>query len=233
MSTLIRKTTQELNCFGIVYKVTCHINNKVYIGVTCRSVIKRWWGHTEPKKRNPSLLHKAVSKYGRDQFSIEVLSFAYSQEELNFLEKFLIYIHNANNSKFGYNIKEGGLTNWKHSPETKDKVRRSKLGFKHSEETKVLMSSQRKGIKKSPDHIAKIRAKHLGVKRSPEVVRNIREQARKYGNPITLRKDDVLFKFDSIREACRELNIARSSIQHVRAGRAKLAGGYEVLNVSE
>lgn len=66
---------------GYVYKTTNSINRKSYIGKKHSSVVDLSY------LGSGILLHKAIKKYGRENFSVEVLSWANSTSELNELEK--------------------------------------------------------------------------------------------------------------------------------------------------
>lgn len=61
--------------FGIIYKVTNLINSKCYIGQTTKSLDDRRFIHIKDAKRQKynSLFHKAIIKYGIDNFKWEVL----------------------------------------------------------------------------------------------------------------------------------------------------------------
>jgi group I intron endonuclease len=84
----------------IIYQIRCLINNKVYIGKT-NNLEKRWKGHLSLSKTGKGyLLHKAIRKYGIENFEINILKENASDED----EKILIkeYRHNS------YNIHIGG-----------------------------------------------------------------------------------------------------------------------------
>ena len=85
---------------GIIYKTTNRINGKIYVG--------------QDKNCNPNykgsgiLLHRAISKYGWDNFVKETLEVCQSKEELNLREQFWIKELNARDKTVGYNISAGG-----------------------------------------------------------------------------------------------------------------------------
>lgn len=61
---------------GVIYKITNLINDKVYIGMTIYTSRNRWSEHIKESKNQLSpgynyLLHKAIRKYGEENFKIE------------------------------------------------------------------------------------------------------------------------------------------------------------------
>lgn len=93
----------------IVYKITNTINNKIYIGVTTRTLDERWREHKNRVKERTSHLYSAFRKYGIENFTIEIIDdTAESQEELFELEKRYIKQYNSNNPDIGYNATIGG-----------------------------------------------------------------------------------------------------------------------------
>ena len=93
----------------IVYKITNTINNKIYIGVTTRTLEERWREHKSRVKERTSHLYSAFRKYGIENFTIEIIDdTAESQEELFELEKRYIKQYNSTNPDIGYNATIGG-----------------------------------------------------------------------------------------------------------------------------
>lgn len=74
-----------------VYKITNNINKKIYIGIT-NNYKKRWaneCAHRSDPKRN-QVISKAIHKYGKENFTFEVLFSNLSIEEASNKEKELI-----------------------------------------------------------------------------------------------------------------------------------------------
>jgi len=187
---------------GIIYKVTNLINGKIYIGQTTMTLEKRWinhCGHSGGLCRTGRLnyLGNAIRKYGKNNFSIEIIDTASNCDELDSKEiQWIAKLHSTNRS-IGYNITAGGA-GWR-APEGYVNPKKGK--FKHSAEAKAKISAalkgtftdkqraamQRKlsrpgyvspckGIPIKPETRAKISATQKGRKVSPEALKRLRER---------------------------------------------------------
>ena len=88
---------------GIIYKITNKVNNKSYIGQTRYTLEFRWRQHLNSKDN--CYFHKAIKKYGSENFSVEVL------EECDFKDldsREIYYIAKYDTFKNGYNSTIGG-----------------------------------------------------------------------------------------------------------------------------
>jgi group I intron endonuclease len=86
-----------------IYKISNYINDKVYIGQTIRPIEERFKRHINDAINNVLDTHfaRAIRKYGKENFYIEKIDDANSQEELNLKEQYRIrYFDSINN---GYN----------------------------------------------------------------------------------------------------------------------------------
>lgn len=93
----------------MIYKITNSVNDKVYIGQTIRTLESRFARHIDDAIKNPHTLnkfHRAINKYGKDKFSIELIDEANTQAELNKKEQY--WIKKYNSIENGYNTAEGG-----------------------------------------------------------------------------------------------------------------------------
>lgn len=100
----------------LIYKITNKINNKVYIGQTIGTIEDRWSDHSRPhrgKNKAASAISKAILKYGKDNFILEVVAKGESIEELNILEIKFIVEHDCICPK-GYNMLPGGNNKFCH-----------------------------------------------------------------------------------------------------------------------
>lgn len=139
----------------LVYKISNTINDKIYIGQTCRNINQRFSEHKSIRKTEKPHCVKLVNafhKYGKNNFVIDLIVSCEDQSTADFLERFWITTYDSIEN--GYNIVEGGSVH-KQSEETKKKIglasKGRNVGRKHSDETKALYSIQRKGKKHSKE----------------------------------------------------------------------------------
>lgn len=129
---------------GTIYKIENTINGSVYIGKTIHTLELRFKQHIRDafnnnKKR--TVLGRAIRKYGKDSFTIQIIVEGVPELFLNSFERYWIHYHNSFKGKNGYNSTEGGdgtsgVSPWNkgktncYSPETLAKFREAKLGRK-------------------------------------------------------------------------------------------------------
>ena len=129
-----------------IYKITNIQNNKVYIGQTIRPIEQRFKRHINDALNNILDTHfaRAIRKYGKENFTIEQIDTAQTQEELNQKEQYWIQYYNSVNE--GYNetdavSKCGGNTYQSKTEEEmeviKNKIRQTKLGDKNPMARKI------------------------------------------------------------------------------------------------
>jgi group I intron endonuclease len=99
-----------------VYQIVNKINNKKYIGITSRTLEKRFKEH---KKHLNCGIAAAIIKYGEDNFYIEKLEECSNWEDL--LEKEKLWI-NKINPEYNKTLGGEGLFGFNHSEETKNKI---------------------------------------------------------------------------------------------------------------
>ena len=160
--------------YGYIYITSNWVNGKKYVG----------------QKRGPEFIPEylgsgvniklAVKKHGRNVFTVTVLSWAYSREDLNSLEKKLISEYRQNfGRRMLYNCAEGGQGAGYHTPETKKKISARGKG----------RPSWNKGRSVPPEVREKIRAKLVGRPLSAEHRKRLREgQAKHYALPESREK---------------------------------------------
>ena len=93
---------------GFIYKITNTINGKSYIGQTIQNVKERFYQHcaTKCSKAVSNMaIHRAIKKYGKSNFTVEVIEEVESTN-LNDRERYWIRYYDSYNN--GYNSTEGG-----------------------------------------------------------------------------------------------------------------------------
>jgi len=118
-----------------IYKITNLINGKIYIGQTIRTLQERFKEHCrERRNKNHMPIVRAIQKYGKDNFKIELMKKCKSLEEMNYYEMLFI-LFAKQNLEGCYNIFIGG-GNKKHTEEIKRKMSLAKKGKKKPESFK-------------------------------------------------------------------------------------------------
>lgn len=132
-----------------IYKITNKVNGKVYIGQSIRSIEQRFQRHINDAVNNILDTHfaRAIRKYGKENFYIELVETCDNQTELNLREQYWIRKYDSINN--GYNetdatSKCGGNKYMSKTEsemkEISEKISKTKLGSKnpHSRSVKVF-----------------------------------------------------------------------------------------------
>jgi len=106
-----------------IYKITNNINGKFYIGKTSRTINWRFSTHKSASVSPKDYFHRALKKYGVENFSIICIKEVREDDNIDILEK-----HYIEWLKPDYNLKEGGQ------------------GGRHSDISRERMSKSQKGI---------------------------------------------------------------------------------------
>lgn len=185
---------------GIIYKYTSP-SGKVYIGQTARPVARRIEHLCDANHKCSTIFHKAIKKYGWENFNYEVLrtvtcnSEKELSEKLGELEQAAILLYNCLTPK-GYNQAIGGSgpLGYKHTEKAKERIRLTHLGKLHTEEEKAKIAKANTGIKFTQERKDKIsKAKSIPI--------------------IQLTKDGKFVKeWESAKTAAVYLNLVRSNI---------------------
>ena len=125
-----------------VYIHTCP-NNKRYIGITTQLPEKRWRSNGRGYIKNKHF-YTAIQKYGWNNISHQVIEVD-TENEMNYLEKYLIAYYQTNIPKHGYNNTYGGSTMFRLSEEARLKISKIHRGKTVSEETRRKLSESCKG----------------------------------------------------------------------------------------
>ncbi len=187
-----------------IYKITNKVNGKEYIGQTTSTITKRWREHCVPD--SPCLnIGRAIQKYGKENFTIDVIAEAESIEELNTLESY--FIQNLNTmAPTGYNLRTGG-NNSIPSEETRKRMSIAQTGLRLGRTPwNKGLSSWSKGKQFSESHKLNLKAANAG-----RLVRVIRSDGKIY---------------ESIKAAATDLNTRGGSISRVISGDRKSIRGF-------
>jgi group I intron endonuclease len=135
----------------IIYKVTNSINGKVYIVKTIRDLSKRKYAHKNValNGKNNFKFHRAIRKYGWDNFEWAIIDIANSKEELN--EKEIYWIAEYRKTHTLYNMTDGGEGVLNPSKESRLKQSLALKGRKFSTESLKKMSDAKKGKPKTEE----------------------------------------------------------------------------------
>lgn len=103
------KTINNPIC-GLIYKVTNLCNNKLYIGMTTKHLEKRKHDHEKCIQDNSGFIfHRALEKYGLENFKWEIIDHFYTKEEGVEKEKYHIEFYDTWKDRTkGYNLTAGG-----------------------------------------------------------------------------------------------------------------------------
>lgn len=216
--------------YGIIYRYTNLLNNKVYIGQTINES-RRLYEHKHTTPKRNTKFGNAIKKYGITSFEYEVLYRIPSTNIdrlyiiLSILEKREI-IKNDSISN-GYNILEGGkesylkhfkiskgLKGHKLSEDTKMKISEALKGKSISQKTRELISLRLKGKIHSNEHNLKVKMSNLN---NPKKCKPIYKCDRE-GN--------IICSYNSVKEASVDTGILHGGISKVLIGNRPTAGGY-------
>ena len=114
--------------YWIIYLIRNKQNGKIYIGQTKQKLVSRWYKHRWLAAKNSMLpLHNAIRKYGKEEFSVEIIAKDLSsQEDADSCEIHWISYYHSAEKEFGYNVEAGGQHNRSPlSEDTKEKMRNS------------------------------------------------------------------------------------------------------------
>ncbi len=177
--------------YMIIYLVTNLINQMKYVGQTIRTLKQRKSSHlSSSKKGSTYYLHRAIRKYGAENFKWEVIYNASSEEELNEKETFFIKEYNTN-SQDGYNLTEGGrgIRGWKHSELTKEKIKQCAIKNNSAQYLKKFVQSEEGRKKISLMQLGKTYEMKFGKEKAKQM---IKDKQRLYNDKYGLQKSSEI-----------------------------------------
>ena len=128
--------------YNYIYKTINNINNKYYLGKhSTKNIDDSYLG-------SGTLLKKAINKYGKENFSTEILTYCDTEQDCYELEE-LVVTQIELDDPMCYNIRIGGTgfaIGHKPSKETRLKLSKSSVGKHMSNDAKVKMSNAKIGL---------------------------------------------------------------------------------------
>lgn len=247
----IKRNYTDMNYAGI-YMLLNLYNNKFYIGST-NNISKRVYEHFYLLEKNThynKYLQRSYNKHST-YFIPLLIEKVDDIERLRDIEQSWIDDLVAYDNKIGYNISPSvsGTLGYKHTDETKEKMRDAKMGENHhnygkplpqstrdaisrankgkevSEETREKIRKTLTGNKMSPESSLKKREKMLGKKMSEESIRKTAEAKKK---EILQFDSDGKFirEWRSATDAAIELGFIGAGISRACAGKRKSYKGF-------
>lgn len=130
-----------------VYKITNLINNKIYVGQTyskynpdMSQIYVRFERHCKDAvkfgMKVPGAIDKAIYKYGRDNFKVELIEECNTLKEVNKKEIYWISKLNSTNRNIGYNLTKGGEGGDTYRLKSKEEMDEIKLKISNSNKGK-------------------------------------------------------------------------------------------------
>ena len=160
---------------GFIYKTTCLVNGKIYIGKHEGRENDNYLGSGE-------LFSRAVKKYGKENFKRDILRYCFTKHELRIWEYVFIKKYHSQDLNIGYNIADGDVNTTEFNPaklpQVREKIRKATklrmskpennpmFGKKnpHTEEWKKNHSCVMKGRRHTDETKRKISVAQLGNK---------------------------------------------------------------------
>lgn len=211
-----------------IYKATNKINRKSYIGQT-RDFRSRVWQHIRCYEKEDCLFHRAIEKYGKENFEWEIIETCESKEKAIKLEKHYIELYNTYRN--GYNENKGGVgghnaravvcldLNGKFIKRYDSAAETEKDGF-HNADVILCCKNKKLTCHKRQFMFEDEYVKYGGKKYEKPVPNGMKPiiQCDLEGNFIK--------RFDSVKEASIKTNTRRTTISGVLAKTYKSANGF-------
>lgn len=210
-----------------IYCITNKTTGKKYVGKTKRRVSSRWSAHCHDALKRGLNTHfaRAVRKYGKEDFVVEILEKCNSIPDLNSRETW--WIETVDSYRNGYNSTRGGDggSGIKWSEEARKKQSEIRLGMKFSEEHKANLSRAHQGKSSWNKGLCGELNPLFGKQRPIEVKTRISESKWKKVQQLSL-DGKPLAVFESIRHAASTLGIGNANITKCCKGQRVKTGGF-------
>lgn len=224
-----------------VYMHRNKINDKKYIGITCRKPEHRWGKDGNSYKGQ--IFKTAIDKYGWCNFEHIILFTGLSAEEAYKKEQELIKLYKSNQKEFGYNLSSGGehgSTGYLNNAMSIVVYQYDLDGVFIAEYPSLSEAERVTGISNSSiSSCCKGKQMYTGnfqwsytkVDKMPKIDKHqlISEKVRKKGKPVYCYDMDGNFikKYDSARIASEEINTDQRKINACCSGRTRYSNNFQ------
>jgi hypothetical protein len=213
-------------------------NEPFYIGIGSDMTNKR----ANEKARRNNIWKKIVAK---SNYEIEILidDITYEEAKLKEIEFIKLYGRIDLNNGTLANLTDGGdgTPNRIFTPEHKMKLSLSQIGKEKSQETKDKLRKYRLGVSNSPEARVKISKANKGRKNS-EALMNLLRNRKRENNPVfgirgadnknfkgfiqVFKNGVYLGQYEGIRDCAEKLNVTATKVSAVLSGRRNHTGGF-------
>lgn len=198
---------------GIIYLIENKTNGNKYVGQTVVPLNKRWAQHIQESKiYSDRPLYKAINKYGLQNFNIKVIEET-TEDKLS--EREIYWIKHFNSYNRGYNATTGGEKSYTHRDDVKEKI-------------SIAMSN----LDRSDEWISKVTNSIRDKVKRGEQWGFLLDEHRGNGSHLKMKiqgthtQTGEVLEFDSLSDACEELNIKNGNLSRaIKEG--WMAGGYK------
>lgn len=208
-----------------IYIIRCKLHSKVYIGQTWDTIESRFQQHKSRALRKIGgciKLENSINKYGSDNFYVEKLDEAYTQEEADRLESY--YILQFNSIEDGMNLKGGG-SHGLFSDESKKKMSESKTGEKNNRfgitgENHPMFGKKHTDAAKKKISLSQSGDKHWTANGVPDTFKIILKNISRSNAKLTLEKAQEIRKLISLglknQDIADQYNVSEATIRFIK-----------------
>ena len=204
---------------GQIYKITNKINNKIYIGKTVSSINDRFSQHKydafhENAKGYNFILHKAMRKYGIENFQVEEVEYIKNDYELEAREKYWIQYFDSILPK-GYNMTFGG----------EGSIKIDYVKVYNLWDSGKCIAQISKELNCSINQLKVILSKYENFSANENYQRTINLNKKQVGQ-YDKNTNELVRVFDSIKDAADFVSVDRSCISRCCSGKKKSSKGF-------
>ena len=209
--------------FGI-YKITCKINNKVYIGSTEVCFKQRFKKHKQRLRNNyheNDYLQKSWNKYGEDNFIFEILEEISDKSKVKEIEQTYLNEYISKGKKFCFNLSKSAIGgNTIINDEIKEKHRQGLINSYTDELREIRrkqfnsrlteMLQKIKAVQQTDDFKEKEKFRIREMCKNEKWLEANRKSVAKRRKPVGTDRGET---FESVTEASEILKICRANIR--------------------